>query len=50
MKSRLLYLVRHGDYDDSGELEDRVKLASYNDMGHLPAELRGVDYPAELRI
>lgn len=31
-------------------LEDRVKLASYNDMGHLPAEMRGTDYPVELRI
>lgn len=25
-------------------------LMSYNDMGHLPAELRGTDYPAEFRV
>jgi serine/threonine-protein phosphatase PGAM5 len=31
-------------------LEGRVKLASYNDMGHLPPEMRGTDYPIELRI
>jgi probable phosphoglycerate mutase len=29
---------------------DRVKLVSYNDMGHLPASLRGLDYPDEARI
>lgn len=25
-------------------------LMSYNDMGHLPAELRGTDYPEEFRV
>lgn len=31
--------------------EDRpTALASYNDMGHLPAELRGTDYPEEYRV
>jgi len=25
-------------------------LMSYNDMGHLPAELRGTDYPDEFRV
>lgn len=25
-------------------------LMSYNDMGHLPPELRGTDYPSELRV
>jgi serine/threonine-protein phosphatase PGAM5 len=29
---------------------DRVKLVSYNDMGHLPAALRGTDYPDEARV
>jgi serine/threonine-protein phosphatase PGAM5 len=29
---------------------DRVKLVSYNDMGHLPATLRGTDYPDEARV
>jgi probable phosphoglycerate mutase len=29
---------------------DRVKVASYNDMGHLPVHLRGTDYPAEARV
>ena len=29
---------------------DRVKLVSYNDVGHLPAQLRGTGYPGEARI
>jgi serine/threonine-protein phosphatase PGAM5 len=31
-------------------LPDRVKVAAYNDAGHLPARLRGTDYPPELRV
>ena len=29
---------------------DRVKLASYNDVGHLPPGLRGTGYPSEARL
>ena len=29
---------------------DRAKLVGYNEMGHLPASLRGTDYPAEARV
>jgi len=29
---------------------ERTRLLSYNDMGHLPAHMRGTDYPAEARI
>lgn len=29
---------------------DRAKLVAYNEMGHLPATLRGTDYPDEARV
>ncbi|GIJ51279.1 phosphoglycerate mutase [Virgisporangium aliadipatigenens] len=29
---------------------DRTRLLAYNDVGHLPAHMRGTDYPAEVRI
>jgi serine/threonine-protein phosphatase PGAM5 len=29
---------------------DHVKVAAYNDAGHLPAHLRGIDYPPEARV
>ncbi|MGC9667196.1 histidine phosphatase family protein [Planosporangium sp. 12N6] len=31
-------------------LDDRVKVITYNDTGHLPPALRGTDYPPEARI
>lgn len=31
-------------------LSDRTKVVTYNDVGHLPPELRGTSYPPEARI
>ncbi len=31
-------------------LPGRTKLVAYNDMGHLPAEMRGTDYPPHARV
>jgi probable phosphoglycerate mutase len=31
-------------------MPDRTKLVSYNDMGHLPPELRGTEYPVDVRV
>lgn len=49
MATRYLYIARHGDADVFGNLTGTFPSVSmFNDMSHLPPELRWTGFPATL--